>query len=218
MSCALPGTGSAANEWVRCPILIGREGPVSLIAGAVRRLRVNVGGALVVVGEAGVGKTRLAEYLSDAAARAGIEAVHGRAPAELFLREAGRDAEGSEDLRAEIACQLAQVLLHAGQLSEAAQIASRMVTVTDGCDLAAATAMRLVLARAAVMTAAWDNARIKLADVRRSRPADQEAHAEAAVIEAQVALGDGRPVPAGRVPRGCSSGYRPGRRQARSGL
>ena len=83
-------------------------------------------------------------------------------------------------------------LLHAGQLSEAAQIAARMVTVTDGRDLAAATAMRLVLARAAVMTAAWEDARVRLADVGRSRPADQEALAEAAVIEAQVALGDGR--------------------------
>ena len=114
-------------------------------------------------------------------------------PAELFLREAGRAAAGSEDLSAEIACQLAQVLLHAGQLSEAAQIAARMVTVTDGRDLAAATAMRLVLARAAVMTAAWADARVQLADVRRSQAADQEALAEAAVIEAQVALGDGRP-------------------------
>src|ERR1700683_3171762 len=93
--------------------------------------------------------------------------------AELFLREAERAAAGSEDLRSEIACQLAQVLLHAGQLSEAAGIASRMVAVTDGRDPAAATAMRLVLARAAVMTAAWETARIQVADVRRSRPADQ---------------------------------------------
>jgi len=127
--------------------------------------------------------------------QAGIRAFSAGSlsPAELFLREAGRAAAGSEDLSAEIACQLAQVLVHAGQLSEAAQIAARMVTVTDGRDLAAATAMRLVLARAAVMTAAWEDARVQLADVRRSRPADQEALAEAAVIEAQVALGDGRP-------------------------
>ena len=34
---------------------------------------------LVVVGEAGVGKTRLAEYLDDAAAQAGTRVVHGRA-------------------------------------------------------------------------------------------------------------------------------------------
>ena len=50
------------------------------MADAARRLRGQAGGgALVVVGEAGVGKTRLAEYLSDAAARAGIATVHGRA-------------------------------------------------------------------------------------------------------------------------------------------
>ena len=65
---------------MRCPILVGREGPVSLITDAVRRLRGQAGGgALVVVGEAGVGKTRLAEYLSDAAAKADVRAVHGRA-------------------------------------------------------------------------------------------------------------------------------------------
>ena len=40
---------------MRCPILIGREGPVSLMADAVRRLRGQAGGALVVVGEAGIG-------------------------------------------------------------------------------------------------------------------------------------------------------------------
>jgi len=134
---------------------------------------------------------RAAEVLLQAGRRA--FGAGSLSSAELFLREAGRAATGSEDLSTEIACQLAQVLLHAGQLSEAAQIASRTVAVTDGRDPAAATAMRLVLARAAVTTAGWDDARIQLADVRRSRPADQQAHAEAAVIEAQVALGDGRP-------------------------
>ena len=72
-------------------------------------------------------------------------------------------------------------------------IASRMVSFTDGRDPAAATAMRLVLARAEVLTAAWDDAWTHLADVRRSRPADPAVGAEVAVIEAQVALGDGRP-------------------------
>jgi DNA-binding CsgD family transcriptional regulator len=134
---------------------------------------------------------RAAEVLLQAGRRA--FGAGSLSSAELFLREAGRAAAGSADLSTEIAGQLAKVLLHAGQLSEAAQIASRTVAVTDGRDLAAATAMRLVLARAAVMTAAWDDARIQLADVRRSLPADQHAHAEAAVIEAQVALGDGRP-------------------------
>ncbi len=134
---------------------------------------------------------RAAEVLLQAGCRA--FGAGSLSSAELFLREAGRAAAGNEDLSTEIAGQLAQVLLHAGQLSEATQIASRTVAVTDGRDLAAATAMRLVLARTAVMTAAWDDARIQLAAVRRSRPADQHAHAEAAVIEAQVALGDGRP-------------------------
>ena len=119
--------------------------------------------------------------------------------AERFLREAAQAAGSSEDIQAEVECQLAQVLLHAGQPSEAAAVASRMVAVTDGRDPAAATAMRLVLARAAVMTAAWDNAWTQLAEVRRSRPADWAVDAEVAVIEAQVALGDGLPDP-GRGP------------------
>ena len=166
---------------VRCPILVGREGSVSLIADAIRRLRGGNGAALVVVGEAGVGKTRLAEHLGDAAAAAGLDVVHGRAlpeglggslrpVAERFLREAAQAAGSSEDILAEVECQLAQVLLHAGQPSEAAAVASRMVAVTDGRDPAAATAMRLVLARAAVMTAAWEDAWTQLADVRRSGP------------------------------------------------
>ncbi len=52
---------------------------MSLIADAVRRLRSGNGWALIVVGEAGIGKTRLAEYLGDAAATAGVDIVHGRA-------------------------------------------------------------------------------------------------------------------------------------------
>ena len=60
-----------------------------------------------MVGEAGVGKTRLAEYLSDAAARAGIEAVHGRAlpegvggwlrPVAEMLLELARDRAAPAD-------------------------------------------------------------------------------------------------------------------------
>ena len=67
--------------------------------------------------------------------------------------------------------------------------------------------MRLVLARAEVLTAAWDDAWTHLADVRRSWPADPAVGAEVAVIEAQVALGDGRPGSRAqrRVPRGCQA-------------
>ena len=65
---------------MRCPIIVGREGLLSLLASAVRRLRAEGrGGALVLVGEAGVGKTRLAEHAREAAGKAGIVTVTGRA-------------------------------------------------------------------------------------------------------------------------------------------
>jgi hypothetical protein len=65
---------------VRCPILIGREEPAALIAGAVNRLAgAGRGGALVVTGEAGVGKSRLAAHMSAMAGRAGFQVVTGRA-------------------------------------------------------------------------------------------------------------------------------------------
>ena len=122
--------------------------------------------AVIVMGPAlGMSYSELLPYATPGFVAFGAGSLSS---AELFLREAGRAAAGNQDLSTEIAGQFAQVLLHAGQLSEAAQIASRTVAVTDGRDLAAATAMRLVLARAAVITAAWDDARIQLADVRRS--------------------------------------------------
>jgi len=177
----------------RCRLSLAAAEALAVTAGRNDDDQVLLTGRLLVDGGEPL---RAAEVLLQAGRRA--FGAGSLSSAELFLREAGRAAAGhaaagNADLSTGIAGQLAQVLLHAGQLSEAVQIASRTVAVTDGRDLAAATAMRLVLARAAVMTAAWDDARIQLADVRRSRPADQHAHAEAAVIEAQVALGDGRP-------------------------
>ena len=132
------------------------------------------------------------------------------ASAELLLREADRivgipqpgspsdvppPSEGPEipaDLRIAVAGEFAQVLLQAGQPAEAAGVAARTVAAADGRDPAAATAMRLVLARAAAMTARWDDARAQLADVRRGGVADPATAAELALVEAQVALGDGR--------------------------
>jgi len=105
-------------------------------------------------------------------------------------RQAGA---GREDIQIAISCQRAQVLLQAGNPAEAAGTAARMVAVTDGRDAAAATAMRLVLARAAVMTGAWADARARLADIRRAAQVSPVARAELEVIEAQIALGDGRP-------------------------
>jgi len=145
------------------------------------------------------GEPRRAATTMLAAARRAFGA--GSLPAsELLLDEAGRAAGGSEDLRAEVSCLRAQVLLQAGRPAEASVHAARMVASTDGRDAGAATAMRLVLARAAMMTGAWDEARLQVADVRRTA-SGQMTRAELDVIEAQVALGDARPGSRGRAER-----------------
>lgn len=139
---------------------------------------------------------RAARVLLDAGGRA--YAAGDFATAELLLREADRSAEGLDDLRIAVAGRLAAVLLDAGQPAEAAGVAAGTVSVADGRDRAAATAMRLILARASVMTARWDEARAQLGQVRRERAGDPAADAgpatdaEIALVEAQVALGDGR--------------------------
>jgi hypothetical protein len=68
-----------------------------------------------------------------------------------------------------------------------------MVALNDGRDAAAAAAMRVVLIRAAVMTGAWEEARVQVADLRRAAATGQAVPAELDVIEAQLALGDARP-------------------------
>jgi DNA-binding CsgD family transcriptional regulator len=133
---------------------------------------------------------RAAQALLEAARRA--FGAGSLSSADVLLAEAGRAGGPSEDLQAEISCLRAQVLLRAGRPAEAAEIASRMVAVTDGRDVTAATAMRLVLARAAVMTGSWSAARLELARVRGGGPASPVTRAELDVIEAQVALGDAR--------------------------
>ena len=73
---------------MRCPILVGRQEPAALVAAAVRRLAgPGRGSALVIAGEAGIGKTRLAEHMSASAARAGIRvAPAGPCPAASAAR------------------------------------------------------------------------------------------------------------------------------------
>jgi DNA-binding CsgD family transcriptional regulator len=135
-----------------------------------------------------------------AQAAAGLLSAAGRAfavgdlaRAELLLREADQiTGIVPETLRIAVTAQLAYVLLQTGQPAEAGQVAERTVAVADGRDPATATAMRLVLARAAAMTARWDDARAHLAEVRRTE--DPAVAAEVALVDAQVALGDGRSV------------------------
>jgi DNA-binding CsgD family transcriptional regulator len=110
--------------------------------------------------------------------------------AERLLNEAGRMAGGAV---AEVGYLRAQVLLQAGRPAEAAAVAARMVALSDGRDAAAAEAMRVVLIRAAVMTGAWEEARVQVADLRRAAATGQALPAELDVIEAQLALGDARP-------------------------
>jgi DNA-binding CsgD family transcriptional regulator len=137
---------------------------------------------------------RAAQVLLEAGGRA--FAAGDFATAEGLLREADRSAEGLDELRITVAVRLAEVLLVAGKPAEAAGIANRAVMVADGRDRAAASALRLTLARASVMMARWDDARAQLGQIRRGqtadRAADQATGAEVALVEAQVALGDGR--------------------------
>lgn len=138
--------------------------------------------------------TRAARVLLDAGSRA--FGAGDFATAERLLREADRSAEGLDGRRITVAVRLAEVLLVAGKPAEAADVAARAVAVADGRDRAAATALRLILARALVMTARWDDARAQLGQVRRGlaadRATDQATGAEVALVESQVALGDGR--------------------------
>ena len=95
------------------------------------------------------------------------------AAAVRFLQQAGRNAAASGNLRTEIGSALAQALLQAGQPAEAAGTAAAILSVADGSDPPAAVAMRLVLARAAVMTAAWADARAQLSAVRHAGAAGE---------------------------------------------
>ena len=115
------------------------------------------------------------------------------AAAELLLREADQiTGTVPAPLRIAVAARLAELLLQAGQPAAADRVAARTVAAADGRDPAAATAMRLILARTAAMTARWDDARVQLAEVRRGGIANPALAAEIALVEAQVALGDGR--------------------------
>jgi hypothetical protein len=128
---------------------------------------------------------RAAEELLAVAGQA--VAAGGFAAAELFLREADQiSATVPETLRITVASRLAEVLLQAGRPAEAGRVAERAVAVTDGRDPAAATAMRLVLARTAAMTARWDDARAELTEVRRSGIDGPAVAAEIALVVAQI--------------------------------
>ena len=64
---------------VRCPVLVGREAEVEALVGAVSRSAEGHGGLVFVVGEAGVGKSRLAAVAAEEAKAKGMAVLRGRA-------------------------------------------------------------------------------------------------------------------------------------------
>lgn len=59
-------------------LLVGRDPEMAELAGALARSRDGHGGLILVGGEAGIGKTRLLEALSDRAATQGVQVLWGR--------------------------------------------------------------------------------------------------------------------------------------------
>jgi DNA-binding CsgD family transcriptional regulator len=64
---------------LRCPVVVGRAGELAEVRRLVAGAAAGRGSALVVVGEAGVGKTRLLDGAASAAADAGLLVLSGRA-------------------------------------------------------------------------------------------------------------------------------------------
>jgi DNA-binding CsgD family transcriptional regulator len=66
---------------VRCPVLVGRDEELRVLLDVLARGRAGHGGTYFVVGEAGVGKSRLAREVGEHAVAAGLTVLTGRAVA-----------------------------------------------------------------------------------------------------------------------------------------
>jgi tetratricopeptide (TPR) repeat protein len=64
---------------VLCPVLLGRDRELAQLEDALQAARIGRGGLVVVSGEAGIGKSRLAATLADRARSAGVAVGTGRA-------------------------------------------------------------------------------------------------------------------------------------------
>ena len=71
---------------MRCPVVVGRDGELAAVARAVQAARRGVGGTLLVVGEAGVGKSRLAAEAKTLAGAEGLRVLCGRAAQDFLPR------------------------------------------------------------------------------------------------------------------------------------
>src|SRR3982074_2324124 len=83
---------------LRCPVLVGRIQELSLLSDSIRRLTRGEGSTTLLMGEAGIGKTRLVEFALAAAERAGARVVVGRAVPELVSSALRPIAEALLDL------------------------------------------------------------------------------------------------------------------------
>jgi DNA-binding CsgD family transcriptional regulator len=66
-------------EHVLCPLLIERDGELAVLEGLVERATAGGGGLVLLVGEAGAGKSRLARVAAGSAAARGVMILSGRA-------------------------------------------------------------------------------------------------------------------------------------------
>jgi DNA-binding CsgD family transcriptional regulator len=62
-----------------CPVLISRDAELHALDAALERAREGAGGVVILAGDAGVGKSRLATELASQAAAQGIDVLRGRA-------------------------------------------------------------------------------------------------------------------------------------------
>ena len=62
-----------------CPVLISRDAELHALQAALERAREGAGGVLILAGDAGVGKSRLATELATQAGEQGIDVLRGRA-------------------------------------------------------------------------------------------------------------------------------------------
>ncbi|MEU7994956.1 AAA family ATPase [Micromonospora sp. NPDC049060] len=60
------------------PVVIGRDAEIRAVDARLTATRASSGGTIFLIGEAGIGKTRLAEHCAHAAAEAGMELLRGR--------------------------------------------------------------------------------------------------------------------------------------------
>ncbi len=89
---------------------------------------------------------------------------------------------------ADAGCELARVLLLAGNAADATDVATELLARTDGRSQARTTALRLLCARAAAACGRWDDAAAARNMVARQCPHDPAVVAEIAVLDAQLAL------------------------------